>query len=62
MKCGLRTWVNSEKFPLFPYPGFRVLHKGTIFERTRRFLGRWIVKFYFSEYDEVCVLDEGIVR
>lgn len=60
-----RTWVNSEKFPFCGYDGFRVLHKGTIFERKKIWwiFGKWIVKYYSkSEFDEVCVLDEAVIR
>lgn len=57
-----RTWVDSESFPLFARDGYRVLHHGTIFEKKGRFFGKWIPKHSKSEFNEVAVLDEGVIR
>lgn len=60
----LRIWVNSEKRPWFAWDGFRVLDNDTIFERKKIWwiFGKWIVKYDKSNYDEVVVLDEAVIR
>lgn len=59
-----RIWVDSESFPWFGRTGFRILHNGTIYERKGgRLFGKWIIKYENrNQFDEVCVLDEGLIR
>jgi len=60
----LRVWVNSEKFPWFPLDGYRVLHKGSIFERKKQWwiFGKWEVRYDKTKDMEVCVMDEALIR
>jgi len=58
-----RTWVDSETFPLFAREGYRVLHNRTIFVKTgNRFFGKWKPSFDQSDYNEIVIRDEAIIR
>jgi len=64
MSKEIRIWVNSEKLPLFPLDGFRVLKNESIIVWKKKwwFFGKWITLYNKSDYDRVAILDEGYVR